>query len=402
MNIAYLVNQYPKGSHTFIRREIVALEQRGVQVQRFSIRPTTDPLVDEADRCELAKTRTILAVGWPGLLRHSLAVAVTRPGAFGRALWLCLRLGYRSDRGLLRHLAYLAEACVLVRWLLESGAQHLHAHFATNSATVALLCHALGGPAYSFTVHGPDDFDRAPWLGLNLKIAQARFVVAVSDFGRSQLYRWCDVQHWPKIHVIYCGLDETFLAQPQVPIPDTPRLVCVARLCEDKGQLLLLEAVHCLRQAGLACDLTLVGDGPLHSQIEARIRQLGLGEAVRITGWLSGAEVREQLWAARAMVLPSFAENLPLAIMETLALGRPVVSTYIAGIPELVEAGVNGWLVPAGSVEALTSALREVLQTPVVTLERLGQAGARRVGQQHNGRQSAQALHTLFEASQTI
>ena len=397
MNIAYLVNLYPKVSHSFIRREVIAVENCGLKVARFSIRSSKSELVDEADKREQELTKVILGVGVQGLAWALLRVAATRPIRFIEALRLMFKVGWHSERGILRHLAYLAEACILLNWFAESGTAHVHAHFGTNSATVAMLCRVLGGPTYSFTVHGPEEFDKATLLSLNEKIKRSTFVAAVSSFGKSQLFRWCDRTFWSKIHVIHCGVDAAFLAAPYVPIPAAPRLACIGRLSEQKGHLLLLEAANLLAVQGLDFKLVLVGDGPLRSDLEKQILQLGLQNHIEITGWASGDRVQQEILASRAMVLPSFAEGLPVVIMEALALNRPVISTYVAGIPELVEPGVCGWLVPPGSAEALAVAMRAVLEAPLENLEQMGKTGAERVAQQHNVALEAKKLVALFD-----
>ena len=396
MKVAYLVNQYPHVSHSFIRREIAALTAGGIDVERFSIRPTSAELVDPADRAERERTQVLLSVGLIGLLAAFLRTALVRPLRTLRALALAVRLGRRSERGVLRHLVYLAEACVLGGLLRRRGVRHLHAHFGTNPTTVALLTHALGGPSYSFTVHGPEEFDCPESISLGEKIARAAFVVAISEFGRSQLFRWCGLEHWPKIQIVRCGVDAGFLDAEAAPIPDAPRLVCVGRLAEQKGQLLLLEALGRLAAQGVPFEMVLAGDGPMRAAVEAQIRRLGLESSVRITGWLSGAAVRREILSARALVLPSFAEGLPVVIMEALALGRPVLTTYVAGIPELVIDEVNGWLVPAGSADALAAALYKVLQASPDRLDEMGRRGAIRVAAAHNALREAGKLAVLF------
>ena len=399
MIIAYLVNQYPKVSHSFVRREVAAVESCGMKVARFSIRSCESELVDEADKLEQELTKVILGIGVKGLVLALLRVALTKPARFLEALRLTFKVGWHSERGIILHLAYLAEACVLLNWFSEQGIAHVHAHFGTNSTTVAMLCHVLGGPTYSFTVHGPEEFDKATILSLEEKIKRSTFVAAVSSFGKSQLFRWCDRTLWSKIHVIHCGVDAAFLAHPHVPIPAAPRLVCIGRLSEQKGHLLLLEAANLLAVAGLDFKLVFVGDGPLRSDIEKQIAQYGLQKHIEITGWASSDQVREQLLASRAMVLPSFAEGLPVVIMESLALNRPVISTYVAGIPELVEPGVCGWLVPPGSAEILAVAMRAALEAPLEKLEEMGKAGAERVAKQHNVDLEAKKLVALFESA---
>ncbi|HEY9730006.1 MAG TPA: glycosyltransferase family 4 protein [Chroococcales cyanobacterium] len=399
MTIAYLVNQYPKVSHSFIRREIAGVEACGIPVARFSIRSCGSELVDEIDKLELEKTRIVLGIGKVGLLFALIRVVITRPIRFLMALWLMLQVGWRSERGILRHFAYLAEACVLLLWFQESEIAHVHVHFGTNSTTAAMLCRVLGGPPYSFTVHGPEEFDKAQAIALTEKINRSAFVVAVSSFGKSQLYRWCDHEQWSKIHVVHCGVDQLFLTQPHIPIPNEPRFVCVGRLSEQKGHLLLIEAASRLAAEGQSFQLVFVGDGPLRSKIETLIAQKGLQNHIEITGWASNPEVQQQILASRVLVLPSFAEGLPVVIMEALALERPVISTYVAGIPELVEPGTCGWLVPPGSVEALTTAMRTALLLPVEKLEQMGQIGSHRVAEQHDAAIEASKLAALFPSN---
>ena len=161
MRIAYLINQYPKVSHTFIRREIQALERAGVEIMRLSLRGWNEPLVDPEDIVERKKTRYVLQSGALAIAVAMLKTAVSRPGQFVRALSLTFRMGWRAERPLPVHLVYLAEACLICRWLQSDKVDHLHAHFGTNSAEVAMLVHELGGPPWSFTVHGPEEFDKA-------------------------------------------------------------------------------------------------------------------------------------------------------------------------------------------------------------------------------------------------
>ncbi|MBW4484831.1 MAG: glycosyltransferase family 4 protein [Tildeniella torsiva UHER 1998/13D] len=397
--IAYLVNQYPKVSHSFIRREIAALEAHGVTVARFSIRSCADELVDADDIEELAKTQVVLDQRWFTLLAGVGRVVVQRPLAFLMALGLALKLGSKEESGALYHLAYLAEACVLLGWFEAADVGHVHAHFGTNSTTVAMLCRTLGGPPYSFTTHGPEEFDKVRAISLSEKIRRAEFVVAISSFGKSQLYRWSALEDWPKIHVVHCGLNQAYLSQEFVPIPESPHFVCVGRLSAQKGHLLLLEAVRQLVAEGYRFTVALVGDGEMRSQIEQLVVAYDLQSCVSITGWASNDTVKAELLRAQALVLPSFAEGLPVVIMEALALGRPVITTTIAGIPELVETGVNGWLVVPGSVESLLEAMRSALTMAVPSLEAMGKAGLKKVAQQHNVDHEASNLAQLFATS---
>lgn len=398
MRIAYFINQYPKVSHSFIRREILALERLGVEVQRIALRGWDADLQDAEDINERDKTRYILQEGVKGLLKPVMQVLRNRPQRFFSTLWLALRMGQRADRAWPYHLVYLAEACRLLQWLQADGAEHVHAHFGTNSTEVVMLANALGGPAYSFTVHGPEEFDKPQFLHLGEKVRRAAFVAAVSSFGRSQLFRWVAHGHWGKVKVVHCGLEPAFHQIAAVAAPSVPRLVCVGRLCEQKGQLFLLEAARALAAQSLAFEIVLAGDGEMREQIEALIAEHGLQAQVRITGWISSAQVREEILAARALVLPSFAEGLPVVIMEAMALRRPVLTTFVAGIPELVRQGENGWLFPAGAVDELAAAMADCIAQPVEVLQRMGDAAYQRVLQRHDIDTEAAKLLSYFKA----
>ncbi len=402
MKIAYLINQYPKISHSFIRREILALEALGIPITRFSIRSCLEPLVDEADQQELVKTNVLLDVGILGLVVSLIKVALTRPIRWLEALKLTFKLGWKSEKGLLFYFAYLGEACTLIARFSQLNISHFHAHFGTNSTTVLLLHHVLGGASYSFTVHGPEEFDKVEVIALPEKIKRAAFVVAISSYGKSQLYRWSNFKDWDKIKIVHCGVDDTFFSLPYKPIKDKPCFVSVGRLSEQKGQYLLIEAVHKLVSQGYDFKLFLVGDGALREPIEEAINRLKLENIVEITGWANQEQVQNYILQSWTMVLPSFAEGLPVVIMESLALGRPVISTYIAGIPELVKPEKSGWLVPAGSVEALVSTMKKALDTPISQLEIMGKTGAEMVKKEHDINQEAEKLKQLFTSIHDI
>jgi colanic acid/amylovoran biosynthesis glycosyltransferase len=398
VRIAYLVNQYPSVSHTFIRREIEGLEQLGAQVARYSLRPIPlETLPDATDRSERERTTALLDHGAKALIPSIARVAARYPREFARAQALTYTMGKKADRGLLRNYAYLAEACALREALEAAPVDHVHAHFGTNSAAVAMLTRALGGPSYSFTAHGPEEFDKPDLLALRVKIEHAAFVVGVSSFGRSQLFRYCDGRHWNKVHVVRCGVDERYLERAPNPLPERPRFVSVGRLCEQKGQLLLVQAVAQLVRKGRKLELILVGDGPMRKDVEEVIAKEGLERFVRITGWASGEAVQDEIEKARYFVLPSFAEGLPVVLMEALGRGRPVISTYVAGIPELVLDNECGFLVPAGSVEHVASAMERALDTSSEQLQKMGLLGYQRVCEMHDARSNAKVLLELFE-----
>lgn len=384
MRIAYLVNQYPAVSHSFIRREILELERAGVNVVRIALQAWTGTLADEADRREADRTAYIRPLGLAQLAWIFFRRCLSGPLPMLRAVALVFRMARHSSRPMAVHFFYLLEAGGVADILAQREVRHLHAHFGTNSAEVAMLACCLTGETYSFTVHGPEEFDKARAIGLATKVARSAFVVAVSSFGRGQLYRWIAQDDWDKVKVVHCGLEPGFHAAPAAPPPAERRLVCVGRLCEQKGQLLLVQAAQMLMQRGLAFQLVLAGDGELRPELERAIAARGLGERIRITGWLSSAQIRQELLDATALVLPSLAEGLPVAIMEAMALRRPVLSTYIAGIPELVRTGVSGWLFPSGCAEALAAAMEACLGAPASEIERMGHAAQCAVRERHD------------------
>ena len=366
---------------------------------RVAVRRPADRAVDPADRAEESRT-THLLERKAGLLLDAARTALVRLAPFCHALGMAWQMARRSERGLLRHLAYLVEACGLYRLLTARGVEHVHVHFGTNAAAVARLCHALGGPTYSMTVHGPDEFDAAIGLSLGEKIADAAFTVAVSHFGTSQLRRWCAPEHWDRIHVVRCSVDESFLGDVPAVDPASRTLLCIGRLTPQKEPLILVDALAEVVKADPSVRLVFAGDGELREAVEARIAEHGIGDHVEILGWVDEATVREQLLACRGLVLPSSAEGLPVVLMEALAMERPVISTFVAGIPELVRPGENGWLISAGDVTGLVAAMGEALAASADTLHAYGRAGRRRVQEAHHLPGQIDVLESLLLATQ--
>lgn len=394
--IAYIVNQYPKVSHSFVRREILSLERGGTPVRRFAMRGWDAELVDPEDIAERDLTTYLLRGGaFPLLLGLALS-GLTRPRRFLSALAQSVRMMRRSDRSIALHVITLFEAGLLARKARADGVTHIHAHFGTNSAEVAMLASLLSGLSYSFTVHGPDEFDKPEFIRIRDKVRHAKFVVAISAFCTSQLYRWADFADWKKVKVVRCGIAESYHSDGEDVLARPNRLVCVGRLSAQKGHKLLLEAAARVVGQGGDLELVLVGDGEMRCEVEALIRALGLTDRVRITGWASGEEVRREILAARGLVLTSFAEGLPVVIMEAMALRRIVLATQIAAIPELVLDGDTGLLFPAGSVEAAADAIYRCLAMSAGDCEAMGDRARALVMQRHDVDREASYLGRLF------
>ncbi|MGY6548300.1 MAG: glycosyltransferase [Roseinatronobacter sp.] len=393
MRIGYLMNTYPVPSTTFIRREIAALEARGVVVERFAIRRWTDQLVEPADQRESGLCTYLLPLGVVRLGLGGLREALLNPLGMLRGLRATWQLWRNAaPGGLLRHIAYLLEAVELKR--RSQDLVHIHAHFSTNTAAVALICTRLGGAGYSFTAHGPDEFVDPKAASLALKLRDARFAVPITHFARTQLALAGGMAVWDKLHVVRCGIDLDALTPAPPPSPDAP-LLSIGRLCPQKAQTLLIAAMAELRQTHPAARLLLIGGGETRPEIVAAIDRAGLQDHVSLLGWADNAKVSKALGEARALVLPSFAEGLPIVIMEAFARARPVISTYIAGIPELVDPP-SGWLVPAGDVTSLVDAMRACYDASPETLSQMGAEGRARVAARHDLNVSADTLKELF------
>jgi glycosyltransferase involved in cell wall biosynthesis len=396
VRIAYLCNRYPAVSHSFVRREIAGVEAAGHSVDRYTVR-RPGALIDAGDRAEEARTTAILAAGATGLGTALLRAALRAPRRFAGALALAVRSAGWSPKAMVRAFAYLGEAAWLLERFRKAPVDHLHAHFGTNPAMVARLLRRLGGPPYSFTAHGPDEFDRPDALDLRGKIADARLAVAISSFGRSQLMRWADPADWGRIAVVRCGVDADFLDAAPRPAPSAPRFAAVARLNGQKGLPVLIEAAALLKARGRDFHIAIAGDGELRDMLTRRIAGAGLGDRVELLGSIDGAGVRRLLEDSRVFVLPSFAEGLPVVIMEALALQRPVIASAIAGTPELVDAGC-GWLVPAGSPDAVADAMEAAIDASDETIAAMGREGRRRVAAQHDAASNARALVAAIAA----
>ncbi len=401
MKLAYLVNTYPLPSHTFIRREIQALERQGWQIRRFAMRSGRAQLVDPADLQEDDATHHVLKAGGFSLIKGALSFAIKHPAAALSALRRAMRCGKSgagdapATGGRIKHLIYWLEAAEVARLCKAEGLRHIHAHFGTNSATIAMLAAQMGGISFSFTTHGPEEFDAPRAYSLDEKTRRAAFSVAISSFGRSQLFRWADYADWPRIEVVRCGVNpDTYPAA--LPLPEgPPHLIAIGRLVEQKGFPLLVEAM-----AQTAADLpdlhlTVLGDGPFRPLLEAQIARLGQQDRITLTGWLDEAGVRHHVGAAQALILPSFAEGLPLVLMEALASGRPAIACATTGVPELIDAE-TGWLVPAGDADMLAEAIRRFAATPRAQIQSMGLAGRDRVLTRHDINIEAAKLAALF------
>jgi colanic acid/amylovoran biosynthesis glycosyltransferase len=405
--IAYLMSHYPAISHAFVLREVEHLRMAGVDVETLSIH-RTDPkeLLSEADRRAGATTYSVLPTSARELLGAHIDALVRSPRRYLATLALALRTGTPGLRERLWHLFYFGEAIVLLRHCRRRGIAHIHAQFADSATDVAMLVtHYRRGQridgmqcSWSLAVHGSVEFYNVVQYALAAKLEHARFTVAISDFGRSQLMRLSAGNRWPHIHVVRCGVDPTVYVPPgdRGGSELGAKVLFVGRLLHGKGLALLFEATAELRRRGLDVSVSVIGDGPARDEAERDARRLGISEHVRLVGTVGQDDLRDHYARADVFCLPSFAEGIPVVAMEAMAMELPVVSTRIMGIPELVEDGTHGLLVAPGRVDTLIEALEVLVRSPE-RRDRMGRAARDKVRADYDVARSAKRMRAVLE-----
>jgi colanic acid/amylovoran biosynthesis glycosyltransferase len=408
--VAYLVSRYPALSHAFVETEIRALREFGVEVRTFSVRPARpEEVLTEHARQEAEATEAL--VGSPGSLVRALAALLVRsPGALPAGLRAATRAG-ATLRGRLWQVFYLAEAVILWWHMSRSGLRHVHVHFANNGADIARLTVALGvaadGPdggwRWSLAMHGPTEFEDRTRYDLAAKVESASAVACITDFCRSQVMRLLPPSGWEKTGVVRMAVDADRFRPDDHPQPLTSgepirplRVLTVGRLVAEKGAPVLIDAVARLRASGVAVRLAVVGAGPLADELAARADAFGLAADVHLLGPVGQERLPELYRDADVFCLPSFAEGLPVVLMEAMASGLPVVTTAIAGIPELVADRRTGLVVAPGRADLVADAIAELAADPGLR-RRLGQAARAAVLERHQPGPNALALLSLWE-----
>lgn len=361
MRIAYLTGEYPRATDTYIQREVITLREMGVDVHTFSVRRTDDRhMVGPEQKQERDRTFYVLPPNLIHLLLAHLSLLVTSPKRYLKAIKLAFTTSQPGLRGGLYQFFYFLEAGILAQEIKQRQIHHLHNHIAEASGTVAMLSAQMGGFTYSFTLHGPYIFLRAYQWRLDEKIKRSLFVCCISYYARSQGMIFAPIQKWNRMHIIHCGIDPALFDMVSHN-ESGKRLLFVGRLAEAKGLPILLESLTLLKQTHADIILTIVGDGPDRQKLEQLTIDLELIQNVNFVGYKSQAEVRTYFQQTDVFVMSSFAEGIPVVLMEAMAAGVPVVATQIAGISELVENGVNGYLVPPGEPNILADCIEKLL-----------------------------------------
>jgi colanic acid/amylovoran biosynthesis glycosyltransferase len=397
--IAYLVSRYPAISHTFILREVAALRAQGFDISVASINDpdrATSALTEE-ERFEAANTLYVKSAGLATILKSHAAALVTGPLRYLRGLAYALRLARTDAITLVYHVFYFVEAVIIGRWMAQEHREHLHVHFATPAATVALIASKCFPITYSITVHGPDEFYDVAAYRLREKVESASFVLCIGMFARSQLMKITDFAEWCKLEICPLGVDpEVFTPAPFRERADPFSILCVGRLVSAKGQHILVLAAEALVRAGQRVRVEFVGDGPDRASLESLTAERGLRDVIHFAGSVNQDRIRGFYERADAFVLPSFAEGIPVVLMEAMAMEIPCVTSMITGIPELIRHGEDGLLVMPSDVTGLASAMQSLIASPELR-RRLGRSGRERVRECYNLPVNTRRLGDVFQ-----
>lgn len=397
--VGYLTGEYPRATDTFIQREVAGLRRLGFEVDTFAVRPTGVEHLTGPEQQEARATTTYLlelarSPALPRALLSALASGPTRLLGALRLAWETRRPGLR---GTVYQLFYLVEAVLLAHLLRRRRIDHLHNHFGDSSCTVAMLASAVSGIPYSFTLHGSAIFYEARSWRLDAKLDRAAFCATISHFTRSQAAMFARSETMDRVHIVHCGVEPDRL-RPKTHQGPGVQLIFVGRVVEQKGLAELFQAMATLLPDHPDLALTVVGDGPDREVLERRAADTGLANQVRFVGSRSQDEVSQLLSDADIFVLPSYAEGVPVVVMEALGTGLPVVASFVGGMPELVEDDVTGYLVRPGDPALLADRIGRLIADPELR-QRLGHAGRDKVLAEFDSDAEAARLAQLFIAS---
>jgi glycosyltransferase involved in cell wall biosynthesis len=397
-SLAYLVSRYPTISMIFVLREVLQLRELGFRIDTASINPpdrTPDQLTPE-EAAEAARTYCVKRHGVAGAALAHLQTAFSNPFGYFRGVGLVFALGGLDLQRLFLQFMYFTEALMVGGWMRRSRQHHLHCHLAQQAATVGLYVHRVFGFGYSITVHGPDEFYDARGQCLAEKIAAADFLVCISSFARSQLMLLSPRRHWNKFVVSRLGVDPRLFSPTEQKTTNEPlEILCVGRLTPAKGQHLLIDAVDRLAQQGRSERLRLVGGGPDELSLREHAAHIELPESVIFEGAVNQDRIRALFAAADIFCLPSFAEGVPVVLMEAMAMGIPCISTNITGIPELIRNGIDGHLVPPSDLDALVDALTTLMDDAALR-QRLAASGRARILEHYDLHRNVEQLARIF------
>ena len=392
--ILYLTTLYPAASHTFIQREISALRELDMDICTASIRrPADEHMIGQTEHDERENTFYVLGNGafWKTIKAHAV-LKLTSPIRYFRGLSLALRSFRPGIKGFLKQIAYFAEAGIIARQMRQNGVTHLHNHFGDQSATVAMLASQLSGIPFSFTIHGPTELDDPLGWAMDKKIALSKFTVCISEYSRNFASRIANEQHDEKLFIIHCGVFPEVYQDTAHSPSDGLKLVFVGRLDPIKGVPILFDALEKVHATRSDITLDIVGGGSLREELEARASNI---PGITFHGYLSQDAVARRIEASDCLVLPSYAEGLPVVYMEALASARPAIATDVAGVSELIANNETGLLIEAGDSDQLAQAILTMANNPEKR-RKMGLAGRTKVAEEFNIREEAKRMKSLY------
>lgn len=395
--LAYLCSVYPALSHTFIYREISSLRKEGFEVVTASVNPPPQvECMTVEEQQEAAATLVMKQMSLFSVVLAQLHVCFRSPAGYFRMIGTAFSFLFKGPKSAVKAFGYLLEAGILLNWMHQQGVDHLHEHFGESTVLVAMLGQRYGTVSYSFSVHGPDIFYGIESNMLKEKIEGAVFVRSISHYCSSQLMRITDHGSWSKFSLVRCGIDPAVYTASERVTHEEIQLLCVGRLVPAKGQHILLLACSLLREKGLNFHLYFVGGGDDLASLQQLSRELQLNERVSFAGAMGQDKVRDYYDRADIFVLPSFAEGVPVVLMEAMAKEIPVISTRITGIPELIDHGEDGLLATPGDTDDLAAQIFTLIADTDLR-RRLGKAGRRKVERLYNTERNNRELAEIFK-----
>jgi glycosyltransferase involved in cell wall biosynthesis len=388
LSLAYLLSQYPAINHPFMLREVQRLRELGFRILVASVRPPDRPFdkLTPVEREETQATFYIKTCGLGGVLRAHCATLFSRPAGYFRGLICAMGTG-RSG------ILYFLEAVIAGHWMMRQHLFHVHCHY---SSTVGVIAARIFPITMSITFHGQAEFVDPEGFQLAEKIRASLFCRAISFYGRSQMFRVTDYREWPKIEVTFLGVDpREFAPRPFRDAPDPFQIACVGQLAPVKGQHLLLAAIELLLREGRRVRLRIAGDGPDRPDLEQDLVRRGLAGHVVMEGFLNQDKLRELYAESDVLSLPSFAEGIPVVLMEAMAMEIPCVAPWITGIPEIIQHETDGLLAPPGDHEALARAIARLMDDPEVR-RAMGQRARRKILEKFDLHHNTENLAEVF------
>jgi glycosyltransferase involved in cell wall biosynthesis len=404
--MAYLISRYPAISHTFILREILELKKLGFQIQTASVNlpDNSQEMMGPDELGEMQSTYYLKKDGVWGAVQGHMFFFFS-PLTYLKGLIAALKFGQFEIKKTLFGFFYFTEALMIKRWMRKNNTHHLHVHFATAAANIALILKAISSVSISMTIHGPDEFYDVEGQKLVEKIEMSDFLICISSFAKSQVMKFSKFKDWRKFDICPLGVNRPLLKQQSVdqsePKTDVFTILCVGRLTKAKGQHVLIEACSMLRDKGKNFKLVMVGHGPDELSLKATVKELGLDNHVVFTGAQNQLQVAQWYSVSDAFVLPSFAEGVPVVLMEAMASKVPCVTTRITGIPELIRDGIEGILVTPSDAYELSDAIASLMEDQSLCFE-LAEAAYTTVSKKYDLQTNVARLSQIFKTRLSV